>query len=110
MNSEQVAAIERLRELDRRVGYWNWEQDEQFSHHVLYDDGFCFSVCETDSADALPTHAEFIVTLRNEALPLIEALQQENERLRAGVGRALGELEAGKPGDAESILETLHDA
>lgn len=82
MTPEQMAAIERLRELDRRVGYWQWGQDEQFSHHVLYDDGFCFSVCETESADALPTHADFIVTLRNEALPLIEALQAENERLR----------------------------
>lgn len=27
-----------------------------------------------------------------------------------GIGRALGELEAGKPGDAESILEALNDA
>ena len=83
MSSEQVTAIERLRELDRRVGYWQWGQDEQFSHHVLYDDGFCFSVCETDSADALPTHAEFIVTLRNEALPLIEALQQSLSEAQA---------------------------
>lgn len=36
--------------------------------------------------------------------------KKEIERLRAGIGRALGELEAGKPGDAESILEALHDA
>jgi len=37
-------------------------------------------------------------------------LKEENERLREGIGRALGELEAGKPGDAESILEALNDA
>ena len=39
-----------------------------------------------------------------------DRLAAENERLREGIGRALGELEAGKPGDAESILEALNDA
>lgn len=82
--------IERLAELDRRVGYWDWCIDEQWPHHVLYDDGYAFSVCETESADALPTHAKFIVALRNEALPLLREMAQalsearaENERLRA---------------------------
>lgn len=105
--------IAELAELDRRVGYWDWSIDEQWDHHVLYDDGYAFSVCETESADALPTHAAFIVALRNKALPLLremqdriadleddylyassqdqmslaenKRLQAENERLRAGI-------------------------
>lgn len=116
MSPEQIAAIERLRELDRRVGYWQWGQDEQFSHHVLYDDGFCFSVCETDSADALPTHAEFIVTLRNEALPLIEALQQAlseaqaDARVFSGSYNALAEDFGRLKEENERLRDLLKDA
>lgn len=75
--------IAELAALDRRVGYWDWGIDEQWDHHVLYDDGYAFSVCETESADALPTHAAFIVALRNKALPLLREMLQEIEYLKS---------------------------
>ena len=78
MNSEQIAAIERMRETANGRG----------------------NVC-----------AEY--RLRNDALPLIEALQAENDRLRAGITKAAKHLQRNMSDDrlyALKELEALHDA
>lgn len=81
MTPEQVAAIERLKE--------------------LRDSCFYF---------------DYFVALSESGMPLIEALQAENERLRAGIGRALEHLnrfecrQLAAVIDAAKELEALHDA
>ncbi len=111
MTSEQIAAIERLRELEKHVLPLNWQVDETNEENIVDSNGLF--VAETCSDD----DAALIVALRNDGMPLIEALQQslseaqadarvfsnsynalaedfgrlkeENERLRVGIGRAL---------------------
>lgn len=126
MTSEQLAAIERLRELEKKATPGEWDVSGAIYINGVFD---LFQNAHDST---------FIETLRNDGMPLIEALQkalseaqadarvfsgsynalavdfgrlkEENERLRAGIGRALEKLDNGSHGDAEDILEALHDA
>ena len=118
MNSEQLAAIERLRELEKKATPGEWFTDPEFEHSLTAlcratgREDILFGACDWPDAD-------YICALRNEALPLIEDLQAENERLRDGIGRAVdclrrdcesfGELSSAVC-DAQEQLEALHDA
>lgn len=76
MTPEQLAAIERLRELMKHVLPLNWQVSETNSENVLNSRDVLVAECCSDD------DAVFIVSLCNGALPLIEALAAENERLR----------------------------
>jgi len=110
MNSKQLAAIERLRELEKKATPGKWEFKEYPSSTTSEYVGIMTSPDIEDMLNGRDCDVALSCALRNEALPLIEALQQENERLRKGIGRALKKLDNGSHGDAEDILEALHDA
>lgn len=104
MNSEQQrAAIERLRELEKKATPGEWFTDPEFEHSLTAlcratgREDILFGACDWPDAD-------YICALRNEALPLIEDLQAENERLRAGIGRAVQKLEA------SDLIDLAHGA
>jgi len=109
--------IERLAELEKKASPGPWEYESQESS---FSNEICGYMTKPDIEDMLngkDCDMALSIAFRNEALPLLREMARalseamaENERLREGIGRALGELEAGKPGDAESILEALNDA
>lgn len=60
----------RLRDLEKHVLHLNWQVDETNDENIVDSNGlFIAETCSDDDA-------ALIVALRNEALPLIEALQQ----------------------------------
>ncbi len=93
MNSEQQAAIERLRELEAKATPGEWEGydlsfcDQLIEQRISSDKGE-MPVLSLDRENS-ENNQQFICALRNEALPLIEALAAENKRLNADYQQAL---------------------
>lgn len=82
MNSEQVAAIERLRELEKKATHGQWFTDPEFEESLtaMVKSNECedliFGACDWPDAD-------LICALRNDGMPLIEALQQSLSEAQA---------------------------
>jgi len=88
MNSEQVAAIERLRELEKKATpgeWWIEEHDGELYADppnpsidlVSGPDGDFVGVLDSDNDQ------QFVCALRNDGMPLIEALQQSLSEAQA---------------------------
>ena len=122
MTPEQLAAIERLRELEKKAtpGEWVYQESvcgvllpprkklpanqQQIKIYPAHDSSFTAQNKE---------NLNFIATLRNDGMPLIEALQAENERLRADIAKAVKHLQRNMSDDrlyALIELEALNDA
>jgi len=108
MNSEQQAAIERLRELEKTAICANWEKLES-------EMGLC-EIKAGRNIIAKNVHdddAALIVALRNEAIPLLIALAAENKRLRSERDEINAELNEELDGkfnfiaDCESAIEKI---
>lgn len=83
MNEQQHAAIERLKELEKQASHSNWEIGlaSKFICSRDKDTGIFHAVGDINRIE----DSRLVCALRNDGMPLLEALATENERLRQGL-------------------------
>jgi len=80
MNSEQLAAIERLRELEKKATPGEWVVDEAKRTFNLTK---IYAPSDFVGSNFINKDADLICALRNDGMPLIEALQQSLSEAQA---------------------------